>query len=85
MTLADNQADLVTNFPGVSFSTGVKDCTFPFRHNDILYYACTNLTVDDTGPWFVCATEIDLDFNVVKMGECDMDNRCPSQREYSSS
>ena len=75
-------------------ASGEKNCTFPFRYDDVLYYACTNLTAsDDTGPWHFCATETDLDFNALKLGECHMDivdsdsgaprqkHPCPSQRE----
>ena len=84
MTKDSNDAALATVFTGVPFEAGPKNCTFPFRYADILYYACTNITtVTDEGPYFVCATETDLDFNAVKFGECDMDNRCPSQCESS--
>ena len=84
MTKDSNDAALATVFTGVPFEAGPKNCTFPFRYANILYYACTNITtVTDEGPYFVCATETDLDFNAVKFGECDMDNRCPSQCESS--
>ena len=82
MTKDSNDAALAGVFTGVPFESGPKNCTFPFRYADILYYACTNITTaTGDGPYFVCATETDLDFNAVKFGECDMDNRCPSQCE----
>ena len=72
----------MASFPDSSFTTGVKTCVFPFRHKSILYYACTNLTVDGAGPWSVCATETDSDFNAKTLGECDIEDRCPIQGEY---
>ena len=82
-TEADNKAELVSSFD-LSFTTGVKTCVFPFRYKEILYYACTNLTVDGSGPWSVCATETDSDFNAKTLGECDIEDRCPIQGEYQS-
>ena len=63
-------------------------CSFPFRYKDILYYACTNITLNGTtsgdlgspeNPVHICATEKDQDFNPKKMGFCDTEFRCPIQ------
>ena len=86
MTKDSHDSALESVFTGVPFEAGSKNCTFPFRYADILYYACTNITTtaldgSESGPHFVCATSTDLDFNAVKFGECDMENRCPSQCE----
>ena len=86
MTKASNNGDMESNFlASSSWTTGVKNCTFPFRYNGVLYYACTNLTIDSQGPFHACATEIDLDFNAVTLGECDITNRCPTQRKIEQS
>ena len=82
MTKSSNNPDMEAAFPGATFTSGAMNCTFPFRYEDVLYYACTNLTtVSGTGPWFFCATETNLDFNAITIGECDIENRCPSQRK----
>ena len=61
------------------FSNG-DVCSFPFRFNGILYYACTNITINGTqagqlgspqNPVHICATEHNEDFNPIKMGFCD--------------
>ena len=62
-----------------NLADGVKNCTFPFRYKKVLYYACTDLKVDGSGPFHVCATETDFDFNAKTMGVCDTKNRCPIQ------
>lgn len=70
-------------------STG-QLCKFPFRYNNILYYACTNFTTDGLSSGFrspedpvtICATESDFNFNPIKMGFCDTLHRCPIQCEY---
>lgn len=68
-------------------------CKFPFRYHNILYYACTNFTVNGTKspdlgspekPITICATELDLNFNPTKMGFCDTKNRCPIQCKYGT-
>ena len=55
-------------------------CSFPFRFKGILYYACTNITINGTAadelgspenPIHICATEHNEDFNPIKMGFCD--------------
>ena len=55
-------------------------CSFPFRFKGILYYACTNITINGTdanelgspeNPIHICATEHNEDFNPIKMGFCD--------------
>ena len=61
------------------FSNG-DVCSFPFRFKGILYYACTNITINGTdadqlgspkNPIHICATEHNEDFNPIKMGFCD--------------
>ena len=62
-------------------------CTFPFRFKGILYYACTNITLDSVSsglgsaesPIHLCAIEKDLDFNPTRMGFCNTNFRCPIQ------
>lgn len=66
------------NRPGtvVFETTGGVACTFPFRFRNVLYYGCTNVSLD--GEVFnVCATEIDTDYNAVKLSWCN--GACPTQ------
>ena len=69
-------------------SSGGDVCSFPFRYKEILYYACTNITINGTtsgdlgspeNPVHLCATEKDQDFNPQKMGFCNTNQRCPIQ------
>ena len=63
-----------------NFGVGPKNCTFPFRYRDVLYYACTDLEKEGLGPFRICATSTDYDFNAIELGVCDTVNRCPIQR-----
>lgn len=45
-------------------------CVFPFRYDGILFYGCTNLTVAAL-EYIMCATEIDDDYNAVKLSWCN--------------
>ena len=80
---ADMEAVNLYNASEPKFEAGPKNCTFPFRYRDILYYACTNLEAGGKGPFNFCATKTDTDFNAQELGVCDTENRCPIQREYS--
>ena len=70
----------------------VKPCSFPFRYNNILYYACTNITRNGTttglgsleSPFHLCAVEKDLDYHPTHMGFCNTNYRCPIQCTYST-
>ena len=46
-------------FQGITWENNFGVCSFPFRYKDILYYACTNITLSDE---FIhmCAGETDL-------------------------
>ena len=68
-----------TKLTNVIYSNG-DVCSFPFRFRGILYYACTNITINGTAadelgspenPIHICATEHNEDFNPIKMGFCD--------------
>ena len=58
--------------------TSAQRCVFPFRYGNILYYGCAQLEAG-TYPnypggrarWSLCATEIDSDYNALKMGHCN--------------
>ena len=93
----DDSDDIITDlnvpFNADPESPGSMPCTFPFRYRDILYYACTNLTLEsatnaeDLGstenPIHLCAITKDLDYHPTLMGFCDTDLRCPIQRKSS--
>ena len=66
--------------PPIAFEAAVDTwCKFPFRYNDTLFYGCSNFTLDgDTTN--VCATEIDEDYNALKVGLCN--DWCHVQGKY---
>jgi hypothetical protein len=55
------------------------NCTFPFRFKSVLYYGCTNVSLSSI-VYKMCATEIDLDYNAIKMGWCN--DYCHVQCKY---
>ena len=63
--------------PAIAFQ-GEADiwCQFPFRYNDTLFYGCSNFTLDGDAT-NVCATEIDEDYNAIKVGLCN--DHCHTQ------
>ena len=72
-----------------SFDTwsSAKPCVFPFRYDNVLYYGCAQLPAASyqSGPYpnaqySLCATEIDSDYNAMKMGHCNAD--CHHQVPY---
>ena len=79
--------DLNVPFTADPENPGSLPCTFPFRYKHILYYACTNITLDTVTsglgsaqyPIHLCAIQKDLDFNPTMMGFCDTTYRCPIQ------
>ncbi|XP_059083429.1 uncharacterized protein LOC131880752, partial [Tigriopus californicus] len=66
------------NRPGtvVFEPTGGTACLFPFRFRNVLYYGCTNVSLD-AEVFNVCATDIDTDYNAVKLSWCNA--ACPTQ------
>jgi hypothetical protein len=59
--------------------TAADLCSFPFRYESVLYYACTYLNITGSDPVHLCATATDEDFNPITMGYCNVDLRCPIQ------
>ena len=49
--------------------TAAQKCVFPFRYDNVLYYGCTQLTIGSL--YSMCATDIDSDYNALKMGHCN--------------
>ena len=51
------------------------NCVFPFRYDNVLYYGCAQLPPNTypTSQFSLCATEIDSDYNALKMGHCNAD------------
>ena len=57
--------------PSIAFeATAEKQCKFPFRYNNTLFYGCSNFTIGDDAT-NMCATEIDEDYNAQKLGICN--------------
>ena len=68
-----------TTFLSTMNETDADLCSFPFRYQSVLYYACTYINTTGASPVHLCATETDEDFNPVAIGFCNTYLRCPLQ------
>ena len=72
-------AKTLTTFVSAMSGTAADLCSFPFRYESVLYYACTYIDTIGASPVHLCATETDEDFNPITIGFCNTDLRCPIQ------
>ena len=65
-------ANTLSGDPPVELFVDTNDvpCDFPFRYKNVLYYGCTNITIE-TKNYKMCASKTDVDYNALQMSFCN--------------